>query len=333
MKVLKIITSTIAAILLLACAFSSLAFWYFGLTFIHTYEYGIYVAGVSVTRENKSDILGDGTVYYNSSINAVVFDNATIESDCAMVGAEDDVQICLVGENKFIFKDTDMASVIYAAQNYLYKDIAIFGDGSLTIEVKNIPTSVQGIAADNLTIASNVTVNLPDCTGIANGIVCGTSLLVVNKATVTVNNGSAKYSSAVRVRGNAFLEEGSSIIASVKDGSVESCKGLSVNGDLILGKNASVNVSVDDTSAAVGECIRVTGILEAGEGSSVTASAKKNPAIESFGTLKANTGSSITADSAEGAFDVLCHGAFLNYGTALNGEVDSVSGIINMGGE
>ena len=111
MKVLKIITSTIAAILLLTCAFSSLAFWYFGLTFIHTYEYGIYVAGVSVTRENKSDILGDGTVYYNSSINAVVFDNATIESDCAMVGAEDDVQICLVGENKFIFKDTDMASV------------------------------------------------------------------------------------------------------------------------------------------------------------------------------------------------------------------------------
>ena len=81
MKVLKIITSTLAAILLLACAFSSFAFWYFGVTFLHTQEYGIYVAGVSVTRENKDDILGDGTVYYDSAMNAVVFDNATIESE------------------------------------------------------------------------------------------------------------------------------------------------------------------------------------------------------------------------------------------------------------
>ena len=328
MKVLKIITSVIAAILLLACVFSSFVFWFFGLTFIHTREYGIFVAGVSVTRENQSDILGDGTVSYDPSINTVIFDNANIESEYAMVGALDDIQIYLVGENKFVCKDSDNVSMIYAAENYLYKDVAIFGEGSLTIEAKNIPTNVQGISADNLTIASDVTVTLPDCAGIANGIVCSTSLLVVNKSTVTVNNGAAKYSSAVRVRGNAFLEEGASINSSVSGGSVESCKGMSINGDLILGKDASVNVSVDDTSAIVGEGIRVTGVLEAGAGASVTASAKKNPAIEVFGTLKACMGSSVTADSAEGAYDVLCHGAFLNYGTTLSGDANSVDGII-----
>ena len=333
MKVLKIITSVIAAVLLLGCVFSSFVFWFFGLTFLHTNEYGIYVAGVSVTRKNQSDILGDGTVFYDPSMNAVIFDNATIESEYSMVGALNDIQIVLVGENKFVCKDSDTVSVIYAAENYLYKDIAIFGDGSLTIEAKNISTNVQGIAADNLTVASDVTVNLPDCAGIANGIVCSTSLLVVNKATVTVNNGAAKYSSAVRVRGNAFLEEGSSIISTVRDGSVESCKGLSVNGDLIIGKDASVNVSIDDTSASVGECVHVTGVLEVCEGASLTASSKKNPAIESFGTLKANKDSSVSAESAEGASDILCHGAFVDYGTVLSGDVDTTNDIIDKGEE
>lgn len=333
MKVFKVITSVIAAVLLLACVFSAIVFWFVSLTFLHTREYGIYVAGVSVTRENQSDVLGDGTVSYDPSMNAVIFDNATIESEYAMVGALDDIQIYLVGENKFVCKDSDNVSMIYAAENYLYKDVAIFGEGSLTIEAKNIPTNVQGIAADNLTIASDVTVSLPDCAGIANGIVCSTSLLIVNKATVTVNSGAAKYSSAVRVRGNAFLEDGSSIIATVRDGSVESCRGLSVNGDLVIKKGASVNVSVDDTSAPVGECIYVTGVLEVGEGASLTASAKKNPAIEAFSTLKANKDSSITAESAESAYDLLCHGAVLNYGTTLIGDVDSIGGIVNMGGE
>lgn len=333
MKVLKIITSVIATVLLLGCVFSSFIFWFFGLTFLHTREYGIFVAGVSVTRTNESDILGDGTVSYDPSTNTVIFDNATIESEYSLVGALDDIQIYLVGENKFICKDSDTVSAIYAAENYLFKDIAIFGDGSLTIEAKNIQTSVQGIAADNLTIASDVTVNLPDCTGIANGIVCSTSLLVANKATVTVNNGAAKYSSAVRVRGNVFLEEGSSIIASVRDGSVESCRGLSVNGDLILRKDASVNVSVDDTSAPDGECVCVTGALEVREGASLTASSKKNPAVEVYGTLKADKGSSISAESAEGASDILCYGAFVDYGTVLSGDVDAIDGIINKSGE
>ena len=64
--------------------------------------YGIYVAGVSVNRSNEDDILGDGTVRYDSTNKILTLDNATIESEDTVVYSEIDLHIQLIGENKFI---------------------------------------------------------------------------------------------------------------------------------------------------------------------------------------------------------------------------------------
>jgi hypothetical protein len=165
----------------------------------------------------------------------------------------------------------------------------IVGDGSLTIEFPNARVDVTGLSAADLTVGADLTVITPDCENAVHGIVCDSSLILVNKATVTVHNGaSTKYSSAVRVRGNALMEEGTTLNASVKSGTSGICKGLTVNGDLVLGKDAAIDVSVDDGATDLGECIRVSGLMEIGSGSTVTASAKNAPAIECFGSIEAN---------------------------------------------
>ncbi len=113
---------------------------------------------------------------------------------------------------------------------------------------------------DDLVLHADVTVTTPDSENIVNTIQCDSSLTVANNATVTVNSGSGKHCSGVRVRGNAFLEEGTALNISVNPGAIETCKGLSVNGDLILRNNAALNVAIDDENATLSECIRVTGL-------------------------------------------------------------------------
>ena len=155
------------------------------------------------------------------------------------------------------------------------------------------------------------------------------SLLIVDKATVTVNGGAAKYSSAVRVRGNAFLEEGTVLIVSVNSGTTEICKGVSISGDLFLGKNTVFEVSVDDSATDLGECIRVSGLMEIGIGSAVTASAKNTYAIECFGCIEANQDAAISAVSDKKDADVFCAGALVNCGAKIEGEIDAIGGIRN----
>ena len=294
-------------------------------------EYGVYVAGVSVTRDNKDDVLGDGTVRYDAYNNILIFDNATIEYEYTTVYSKIDLTIELIGENKFVSTYEGYSAGIYAGNNNLGKDLAIGGEGTLTIELPNTSTQAAGIFAADLTVLTDVTVITPDCESSGNGIVCSSSLLILGKATVTVNSGAAKYSSAVRVRGNAFLEEGTAINVSVSPGTSGSCKGLSVSGDLFLGKDTSVNVSIDDGATDLGECIRVSGLMEIGKGAVVTASAKNTHAIECFGTIEANEGAAISAVSENNAADVFCGGAVVNRGAKIDGEIDAIGGIHHRG--
>ena len=155
------------------------------------------------------------------------------------------------------------------------------------------------------------------------------SLLVANKATVTVNNGAAKNSAAVRVRGNALFEEGTALNVSVNPGTTEICKGLSVSGDIFLGKDTSLQVSVDDEATDRGECIRVSGLMEVGIGSTVTASAKNAHAIECFGAIEAKNGSAISAVSDKKDSDVFCSGVVVNCGAKIDAEIDALGGIYN----
>lgn len=112
-------------------------------TYIHNSQYDVWVAGVSVTRVNKDDILGNGTVSYNPSTKTLIFDNAVIECEGSAVAAEENIN----------------------------HDISIVGDGSLTLEIQNISDSAQGIVADDLTISADITITTGNCENILNGIV------------------------------------------------------------------------------------------------------------------------------------------------------------------
>ena len=320
----------IISILLVLTMLISAFFAFFFCLYFAKDPYGIYVAGVAVNRDNDDDILGDGTVYYDESNNVLTFNNATIEYEDTVVYSAIDLHIQLIGENKIICTDEEYGIGIYAGDSRLNKDLAILGDGSLTIEFPNAGGEAAGISAANLTIESNLTVTTPDCEKAVNGIVCASSLMVVNKATVTVNNGAAtKFSSAVRVRGNAFFEEGTTLKTSTNPGTTGICKGLTVNGDLFLGKNTTIDVSIDDSTTDQGECIRVSGLMEIGSDATVTASAKNASAIECLGTIEANKGATISAKSDNNDADIFCSGAVVNYGAEINAEIDAIGGVNN----
>ena len=319
-KIFRITVSTLLVLTMIVSAFFALAFClYFAKD-----PYGIYVAGIAVNRDNNEDILGDGTVYYDESNNLLTFNNATIECEGTVVYSKIDLHIQLIGENKIICTDEEYGIGIYAGDSRLNKDLAIIGNGSLIIEFPNVGNEAAGISADNLTIATDVTVITSDCEKMVNGIVCATSLMVVNKATITVHNGAAtRFSSAVRVRGNAFFEEGTTLKVSTNPGTTEICKGLTVSGDLFLGKGATLEVSIDDGSTDQGECIRVSGLMEIGKSSTVTATAKNAPAIECFGAIEANKGATISANSDNNDADIYCSGAVINHGAEINAEFDA----------
>ena len=325
-KVFRIIISVLLALTMIISAFFSVIFaLYFSLD-----PYGIYVAGVSVNRDNNDDILGDGTVYYDESNNILTFNNATIESEDMVVYSKIDLHIQLIGENKLICTNEGYGTGIYAGDYNLNKDLALIGDGSLTIEIPNATGEAVGLSAANLTVAADLTITTPDCENMVNGVVCASDLIVVNKATVTVNSGAAtKYSSAVRVRGNAFFEEGTTLKASANTNTTGICKGLTVNGDLFLGKDTTLEVSIDDGTTDLGECIRVSGLMEIGIGSTVTASAKNSSAIECFGAIEANKGAAISASSNKKDYAIFCSGAVVNCGAIFDGEIDAIGGIHN----
>lgn len=325
-KGFRVIISILLALTMLISAFFAV---FFCLYFAKD-PYGIYVAGIAVNRDNNEDILGDGTVHYDESNNILTFNNATIEYENTVVYSEIDLHIQLIGENKFICTNKEYAIGVFAGNNNLFKDLAIIGDGSLTIELPNTSDEAVGIAADNLTVATDLTITTPDCENKVNGIVCATDLMVVSKATVTVNSGAAtKYSSAVRVRGNAFFEEGTTFKASTNSDTAGICKGLTVSGDLFLGKDTTLEVSIDDGTTDLGECIRVSGLMEIGIGSTVTASAKNASAIECFGAIEANKSATISANSDNNDADIFCSGAVVNCGATFDGEIDAIGGIHN----
>ena len=326
-KIFRIIICVLLALTMLWSAVWGAAFILLGKNLALTAVYDIYVAGKLVNAFNADDILDDGTVYYDVFNNILTFDNATIESEGWPLYSRKDLNIELIGENKFVCNNKEYSAGIYAGDNNLGKDLAITGNGSLTIEIQDKCGEAVGIFASDLTVTTDITVKTPDCENKVHGIVCDSSFLVADKAVVTVNNGAAKNSVGVRVRGNALFEEGTALKVSVNPGTTEICKGLSVSGDVFLGKDTSLEVFVDDEATDRGECIRVSGLMEIGVGSTVTASSKNSYAIECFGAIEAKKGSAISTVSDKKDSDIFCSGAVVNYGADIDAEIDAVGGI------
>ena len=324
-KAFRIIISILLALTILWLVYFSFAILYIGKTFIFEESYGFYVDGVKVTRSNKDDILGDGTVSYDDYENMLTFTNAVIENDYVIVYSLVDLKINLVGENKFICKDGESAYAIYASDGILRKDVAFSGDGSLTVEFQNVSRDGMAIVADDLWLGADINITTPDCSDISNAIICTSSLTIRNEANVKINNGAANSSTAISVRGNATIEKGSTLDINVKSGALEACNGISVYGDLIVAKNATLNVVINDETSANSDCIDVTGLLSLGKDSTVSVSAKKANVIESHGTIVLGEGSSISGKGTS----VFCSGSVINEGAEINVEFDALGGIHN----
>ena len=321
----RVIICVLLALVALWSAFIGLGFIAYARVMVLSDNYGVWVAGVEVTRENKNDILGDGTVSYNASANALIFENSTIETNGSVIESNRDLRIWLAGQNKFICSGGDYLPAIYASNSNINMDLSFEGDGSLELVISDVTSYAQGIIGDDITIQTDITVTTPNCQVVSNGIVCTSSLILYEGASVTVNNGAAEYSSAVRVIGNAIIDDRATLGITSAGGS-EICKGLSVNGDLILEAESRLDVSVDDESCDVGECVRVTGLLELGKDSVLNASAKETSAVECYGSIKLNKGASLSGVNESDAADVLCYGAFVDHGAAVSGDVEVLGG-------
>lgn len=107
-------------------------------------EYNIYVGDTQVTAKNAEDVLGDGTVSFNPSESAFVFNNANITSGTKMYGDQDfggfyaewgDLSIELIGENVIDLTEADVSGVQCICGMFSDCDLTFYGDGSLTILV------------------------------------------------------------------------------------------------------------------------------------------------------------------------------------------------------
>ena len=121
-KIFRIIIYVLLALAMIWSAFSFIMYIF--------KDYGIYVTGTLVTNINADDILGDGTVYYDVYNNALILDNATIETENWPVYSKRDLNVELIGENKIVCTKKEYSAGIYAGDNNLPKDLAITGDGS-----------------------------------------------------------------------------------------------------------------------------------------------------------------------------------------------------------
>lgn len=328
-KIFKIVVCVLLALTIIWSAFWGIMLMLGGKGLLLASVYDIYVAGKLVNATNADDILGDGTVYYDAVNNTLTFNNATIESENWPVYSKKDLNIELIGENKLVCKNKEYSAGVYAGDYQLSKDLSFIGDGSLTIEIPDKCGEAVGIFASGLTVTTDINIKTSDCENKVHGIVCDSSLVVANKATITVNNGAGKNSIAFRVRGNALFEEGTALNISANPGTTEFCKGLSVSGDLFLGKDTAFEVLVDDSSTDLGECIRVSGLMEVGVGSTVKASAKNAYAIECFGSIEANNGATVSAVSDKKDSDIFCSGAVVNCGAEIDAKIDALGGIHN----
>ena len=324
-KAFRIIISVLLGITFLWTVYFSFGMIYIGKTFVFTEDYGIYVDGELITRSNKDDILGDGTVSYDDYENVLTFTNAVIENDYVIVYSLVDLKIELVGENKFICKDGESAYAIYASDGILRKDVAFEGDGSLTIEFENVSRDGIAIVADDLWIGADISITTPDCSEISNAIICTSSLSVRNQSEVKIDNGAAKSSTAISVDGNATIEKGSSLEINVSQGAQDTCNGFRVEGELTLGRDSSLKVSVDDENTENGNCIWVSGLLSLGKGSAITASAKKANIIECYGTIVFGEDAIVSGEGTS----IFCSGAIINEGAAVNAEFDALGGSYN----
>ena len=128
-------------------------------------SYNIYVGGVQVNEENASDVLEDGTVYYDPEGKILTLNGANITGYHAVKIKQDDnyigiysevdgLTINLCGDNKITTKvvDSDMPDGSEMAI-FSTKDLKISGDGSLSATAFTAVGSMQLLTVEDCSIS------------------------------------------------------------------------------------------------------------------------------------------------------------------------------------
>ncbi len=183
-------------------------------------DFPLWVGSTQVTSANKTDILGDGTVWFDGTASGgtLVLSNATITAsgvpadsriDSANVfsGEGFDLTISLAGSNR-VSNQGNMPNdyCVYAGEN-----LAIAGGGTLVAEMVGQRACGIGVHANLRVVGATVTVSAYDT-----GLLCGRTLAISN-ATVTA---TSRSDYGINAEGS-FVISGASVVTAVatNDGS------------------------------------------------------------------------------------------------------------------
>lgn len=167
---------------------------------VNAAQYSLNVKGVTITDNNKSDILGDGKVKFDDTTNTLTFTDADITYTEYVVGVmstwKESINIKFEGKNTFT--TTGKNSCIYLACKQ--QEVKLWSDeytmGSLTINVTDEVDGRQGIenmGHNNITMLRlDLNINVPKTDGI--GPLNGSATverLTIDKCNVAIKAGRA----------------------------------------------------------------------------------------------------------------------------------------------
>lgn len=168
-------------------------------------RYDIWVAGVRVTEENASDVLGDGTVSYDGAANTLTLNGATVDASALAVPAlevsGEPLTLVLQGTNALTGSAQVLSSVDEAGNTIWYGEPAISIAGGTVLTITGDETATLTLLGNDFAYTAND--HIPSASSISGGS------LNVAGGTITTNNGirlSGDYSQTGGSVEAGFLE-------------------------------------------------------------------------------------------------------------------------------
>ena len=187
--------------------------------------YDVWVGDTQVTAKNYYDVLGDGTVSYDPTDNALYLDNADITGDIRCTAANN-FAVVLYGDNTVTVSGKDVTAV-YAP--YLY----IVGDGTLSVTVDGTG-DVEGIKGEEVYFQNggNVEVTIEDGADYADGVCAEDTLEFSGNGDVTVSVGRTTEWACGVYCNMGIQHYGSGNISATANGSDGDACGIFCDGNL-----------------------------------------------------------------------------------------------------
>jgi len=229
----------------------------------------IYVQGVEVTKENRTDVLGDKTVSFDYDTMTLTLKNADItdidEYPAVGIGQYTPVTIRLEGENTITgnyLQEENIYGIIS------YSRLKICGPGSLDVSMENTGgTYVYGIYSIDLTVSADLDIKFSAGTGGYQCGIAGNKIVFDNSSTtitaLKAEDGPVAYGigseyGGVTLKGDSDIKVASNVgisLARISDRlDVQAGSKL----ELTCTKQAFENVRLSDAAKALGVQIRTS---------------------------------------------------------------------------